>query len=197
MLQDRLPILLSNPLPPEILSPHITLQLFPSSHPHLPTVTGRIAYTAALWTSPVAWGRVPGVGNVKLIILSERMVKNGGANCNPFTAKSRTGGNEKLIVRWKTCPRAKSNGGIDKLSEWLGNHSSAEKNDEPFHGLFLFEFDEEGRVLKHVIEHAEEGNEWEQSTAKVISVTDWLLGRAWGKREEEAGLALGACRVRR
>jgi len=208
LLHDRIPTLLTNPLPQEILSPQITLQLFPSTHPHLPTVTGRLAYTAALWTSPVAWGRVPVLGNVKLIVLSERMVKNGGSSSgstfsrtDPETSKrSRSSGGEKLIVRWKTCPRAKGNGGIDKLSEWLstgtGDKRSAADRNKEFHGLFLFEFDEEGRVLRHVIEHAEEGNEWERETSKVISVTDWLLGRAWGKREEEAGLALG-CRVRR
>lgn len=86
---------------------------------------------------------------------------------------------------------------MDKLSEWLGgDHSSSGLRSKEFQGLFLFEFDSEGRVLRHVIEHAEEGNEWERETSKVISVTDWLLGRAWGKREEEAGLALG-CRIRR
>jgi hypothetical protein len=154
----------------------------------------------------VAWGRVPVLGNVKLIILSERMIKNGPSS-STFSptdpsegGRSRKCGTEKLIVRWKTCPKAKSNGGIDKLSEWL--HTSSSQDDDSiskkeFHGLFLFEFDEEGRVLRHVIEHAEEGNEWERETAKVISVTDWLLGRTWGRREEEgAGLALG-CRARK
>ena len=192
VLQAKLPSLLTTPLPQDILSPHITLQLFPSTHPHLPTVKGRIAYTAALWTSPVAWGRMPVLGNVKLIVMSERMVKHGGG--------CRAGeGTEKLIVRWRTCPKAKSNGSvsIDKLAELLSTSSKAETEAmKEFHGLFLFEFDEEGRILKHVIEHAEEGNQWARGTAKVISVTDWLLGRAW-KREEDLGLALGACRVRK
>src|SRR3954468_13211326 len=80
ILQERLPTLLASPLPQEILSPQITLHLFPSTHPHLPTVSGKIAYMAALWTAPVAWGRVPVVGNVKLIILSERMVRHGGSS---------------------------------------------------------------------------------------------------------------------
>lgn len=44
ILQSRLPTLLASPLPPDILSPHITLHLFPSTHPHLPTVSGRVAY---------------------------------------------------------------------------------------------------------------------------------------------------------
>ncbi|KAJ4287597.1 hypothetical protein N0V90_012300 [Kalmusia sp. IMI 367209] len=58
------------------------------------------------------------------------------------------------------------------------------KTDEKFSGLFLFEFDEEGRVVKHTIEHVEENGQWDK-TAKVISVTDWLLG-GWGRREEGA-----------
>lgn len=96
ILHDQLPTLLASPLPQDILSPHITLHLFPSTHPHLPTVSGKIAYTAALWTAPVAWGRVPVVGNVKLTILSERMIKNGGTS-TPAHMR-----HEKLIVRWKT-----------------------------------------------------------------------------------------------
>lgn len=66
--------------------------------------------------------------------------------------------------------------------------------DKEFHGLFMFEFDEEGRVLTHVIEHAEEGSNWDRTT-KVVSVTDWLLGRAWKRQEEPAGLVLGYCEI--
>ena len=73
ILQERLPTLLQSPLPQEILSPNISLHLFPSTHPYLPTVSGRVAYIAALWTSPIAWNRVPIVGNVRLEILSERV----------------------------------------------------------------------------------------------------------------------------
>src|SRR5215471_6942299 len=91
-LHERMPDLLATPLPQDILSPNIKLQLFPSTHPHLPSVTGRLAYTAALWTSPVAWGRVPVVGNVKLVVLSERMLHTGAP-----------GDGEKLVVRWRTC----------------------------------------------------------------------------------------------
>lgn len=188
ILQERLPSLLISPLPQEILSPHITLQMFPSSHPHLPTVTGKIAYTAALWTSPVAWGRLPVLGDVKLVILSERMVKNGPSPTTKI-------GSEKLIVRWKTCPKSKTKGvasSVDKIIEWIGGDNVPK--DKEFHGLFLFEFDEEGRILTHIIEHTEEGSNWDKTT-KVISVTDWLLGRAWGKREDEVGLALGCCQI--
>lgn len=188
ILHERLPTLLASPLPQDILSPQITLNLFPSTHPHLPTVSGKIAYTAALWTAPVAWGRVPVVGNVKLIILSERMVQNGG---NSTAADMR---HEKLIVKWKTCGKSKSkqNGGqVDKITEFLGRDIQSE---EEFCGLFFFEFDSEGRILTHTIEHAEEGGSWDRTT-RVISVTDWLLGRAWGKKLEEGtpGLALAEC----
>ena len=192
ILQSRLPTLLASPLPQEILSPQITLHLFPSTHPHLPTVSGRVGYHAALWTSPVAWGRVPLVGNVKLDIMSERMVKNGSPSksCN-----------EKLIVRWKTCGKTRGKGmgalyrgigaseQVDKITEWLGGDA---RDDEEFCGLFIFEFDEEGRIVSHTIEHAEEGGSWERAS-KVISVTDWLLRRLGRKEQEVQGLALGYC----
>ncbi|KAI9873991.1 MAG: hypothetical protein M1830_010313 [Pleopsidium flavum] len=195
ILQEHLPTLLATPLPQEILSPHITLHLFPSTHPHLPTVSGRVAYRAALWTAPMAWGRVPIVGNVRLIIQSERMVKNG-------TTSASASGNEKLIVRWKTCGKTKGKGmgalyrgigaseQVDKITEWLGGDA---RDDEEFCGLFIFEFDEDGRVVTHTIEHANEGENWDRM-ARVVSVTDWLLGKAKRRKEEEvAGLALGYC----
>ena len=190
MLQSRLPTLLASPLPPEILSPHISLHLFPSTHPHLPTVSGRVAYHAALWTAPVAWGRVPIVGNVKLIILSERVVKNGPTYTR--IAHSHIN-NERLIVRWKTCGKTRGKGmgalyrgigaseQVDKITEWLGGDA---RDDEEFCGKFVFEFDEEGRIITHTIEHAEDSGDLEK-TSKVLSVTEWLLGRPWKKRSPE------------
>ncbi|KAJ9665400.1 hypothetical protein H2201_004478 [Coniosporium apollinis] len=206
ILHERLPTLLASPLPQEILSPQITLHLFPSTHPHLPTVTGRIAYMAALWTAPMAWGRVPVVGNVKLHILSERLVRNGPsaptATSSNQSSKAANYRSEKLIVRWKTCGKTKGKGmgalyrgiggseQVDKITEFLGGDV---RDDEEFCGLFIFEFDEEGRVVSHTIEHVEEGGSWDKMT-KVISVTDWLLGKAWGKKGEvPPGLALGYC----
>ncbi|KAK5257160.1 hypothetical protein BJ546DRAFT_1035116 [Cryomyces antarcticus] len=190
ILHERLPTLLQSPLPQEILSPQITLHLFPSTHPHLPTVSGRVAYHAALWTAPVAWGRMPVVGNVKLVVLSERMVRNGGSSSVAHGSRQ-----EKLIVRWKTCGKTKGKGvgalyrgitgkedpPVDKITEILGGDV---RDDEEFCGLFIFEFDEEGRIFQHTIEHAEEGGNWDRM-AKVVSVTDWLLGKVNGKKKEE------------
>ncbi|KAI9792308.1 MAG: hypothetical protein M1816_002533 [Peltula sp. TS41687] len=250
VLQPRLPTLLQTPLPQEILSPHITLHLFPSTHPHLPTVTGKVAYLAALWTAPVAWGRVPIVGNVKLEILSERMVKGpsvlGGSGRSAAAASA--GGDERLIVRWRTIgksTRARDittsssetssssssfaaatpiNSGqagqrqqeqpIDKIIQFLsrGSRQNTDKvqneatveddddDDDEFTGLFIFTFDEEGRILSHTIEHVEEdgsdlNNNWDKM--RVVSVTDWLLGSMKKKRkaaDEEGGLAWGYCR---
>jgi len=129
----------------------------------------------------MAWGRVPVVGNVKLKIVSERMIKNGHSNTPVH------GQNEKLIVKWETCGKSEQEQGpvseaVEKITNIVGR---SRKPDEKFSGLFLFEFDEQGRISKHIIEHVEENNQWEK-TAKVISVTDWLLGRAWGRREEGA-----------
>jgi hypothetical protein len=190
VLHESLPTLLVSPLPQDILSPHISLHLFPSTHPHLPTVSGKIAYTAALWTAPVAWGRVPVVGNVKLKILSERMVKNGGA-CTAAHPQ-----NEKLIVKWETCGKSekKEHGQVSDVVEKITSIvAGSRRSNHEFTGLFLFEFDEEGRIINHTIEHTDEGRHWEK-TAKVISVTDWLLGRAWGRREEASpSLAFVPC----
>ena len=136
---------------------------------------------------------MPIVGNIKLIILSERMVKNGPSYTAPGA------GSERLIVRWKTCGKTKGKGmggfyrgigaseQVDKITEWLGGDI---RDDEEFCGLFIFEFDEEGRVLSHTIEHAEEGGSWDK-VGRVVSVTDWLLGRFGGKREK--GLAWAYC----
>lgn len=168
ILQERLPTLLQSPLPQEILSPYISLHLFPSTHPHLPTVSGRVAYIAALWTSPIAWNRVPIVGNLKLEILSERMVKQ------PlhFSPKRQGAIGEQLVVRWRT---------IGKTKGW----GLAPKDEsKEFTGLFIFEFDNEGRVLSHTIEHVQEGGDWENGVgAKVVGLTDWLLGGMKGGRE--------------
>jgi hypothetical protein len=185
ILQDRLPTLLQSPLPQDILSSNISLHLFPSTHPHLPAVSGRVAYVAALWTAPVAWNRVPIVGNVKLEILSERMVDQ------PLHTTPRRAGavGEQLIVRWRTIGKNKSWG----LSFGNGDGSSSQQassadaatpgspvseanTDGEFTGLFIFDFDKEGRVLSHTIEHVQEGGQWEQGVgAKFVGLTDWLL----------------------
>ncbi|AEO71460.1 uncharacterized protein THITE_75460 [Thermothielavioides terrestris NRRL 8126] len=181
ILQERLPTLLQTPLPQEVLSPHITLHLFPSTHPHLPTVTGRVAYIAALWSSPIAWNRVPLVGNVRLEILSARMVDHPGA-CG-----------EQLVVRWRTVGGGGRIGkkGLLGFGAGAGDGDSAETevkapvgmaqpvgaSDKEFTGLFIFDFDSEGRILSHTIENVQEGGQWEKGVgAKVVGLTDWLLG---------------------
>ncbi|PVH77858.1 hypothetical protein DL98DRAFT_517173 [Cadophora sp. DSE1049] len=201
ILQERLPTLLQSPLPQEILSPHITLHLFPSTHPHLPTVSGRVAYAAALWTSPIAWGRVPLVGNVKLTILSERMIKSSSNARSPSLARQ-----EQLIVRWRTVGKTKGKGtgafykgiggreSVDKITEWLGG-GKGEDDSKEFTGLFIFEFDEEGRIISHTIEHVQEGGNWERGVgARVVGLTDWLLGGMRKGRGDE-GAPCPACYV--
>ena len=185
ILQDHLPTLLQAPLPQEILSPHITLHLFPSTHPHLPKVSGRVAYMAALWTSPIAWNRVPIIGNVKLEILAERMIDTGGEVApRPLGAVG-----ERLLVRWRTNGRSKhwglpfmnGNGGdgnaSQKQQQQQQQASLLVRKGKEFTGLFIFDFDKEGRILSHTIEHVEESGQWEQGVgAKVVGLTDWLLG---------------------
>lgn len=224
-LSPLLPNILTNPLPQEILSPTISLHLFPSTHPHLPAVKGRVAYRAALWTAPVAWGCVPIVGNVKLKIVSEKVVRSGYAYLSPPDENDEGASDlseEKLVVRWKTEPKqngngrssaetaastatqsdAASTGGINRgLSKLLGGDKpilSLNKDDD-FTGLFIFTFDSKGRIASHTIEHADENNGFDK-TSKVVTLTDWLLGKArWGRsREKEQelvpGLAMRVCR---
>ena len=112
--------------------------------------------------------------------------------------------NEKLIVRWRTCGKTKGLGTgagykgigarqtVDKITAWLGGDEK--RDDAEFCGKFIFEFDEEGRILVHVIERAEEGwdpSQWENGFGRVVGLTDWLLGRLGGSGEREAGIALG------
>ncbi|EAQ86591.1 hypothetical protein CHGG_07844 [Chaetomium globosum CBS 148.51] len=106
ILQSHLPTLLQSPPPQGILSPRITLHLFPSTHPHLPTVSGRVAYTAALWSSPIAWNRLPLVGNVRLHILSERMIES-----SAYDSRDRPAGGRRL--KWSLW-RCTDYGALDK-----------------------------------------------------------------------------------
>lgn len=130
------------------------------------------------------------VGNVKIHILSERMIRNGSSPDSNTSYRT-----EKLIVKWKTCGKQpnRTNSGAQTTQVPSSGH---DEDDKEFCGLFIFEFDEDGRIVTHTIEHVEEGGNWERKTARVVSVTDWLLGRAWGKKEDDIpGLALGYCKV--
>lgn len=199
-----MPTLLQSPLPSEILSPSISLHLFPSTHPHLPKVSGRVAYNAAIWTSPIAWGRVPIVGNITLEILSERMIKN--RNGSAAIAHNDMGpGPEQLVVRWRTLGKTRGRGigglykgiggnePVDKITEFLGG-GLGENDRKEFTGLFIFEFDSEGRILSHTIEHVQEGGHWERGVGgRVVGLTEWLLG-GW-KGRNEPGTPCPACYV--
>ena len=81
---------------------------------------------------------------------------------------------------------------VDKITEFLGGDA---RDDEEFVGRFVFEFDEEGRIAKHVIEHAEEGGNHDR-TGRVVSVTDWLLGKVNGKKSQEEVPGLAWCDTR-
>jgi hypothetical protein len=95
---------------------------------------------------------------------------------------------EQLIVRWRTIGKTRGKGtgafyqgigakeNVDKITMWLGG-GKGEDDSKEFTGLFIFEFDEEGRIVSHTIEHVQEGGNWEKGVgAKVVGLTDWLLG---------------------
>lgn len=156
---------------------------------------------------------MPIIGNVKLEILSERMVKQPPV----YSVPRREGAyGEQLIVRWRTVGKSKNWGlpfiginagngsGKDKKTSAenavssdagrvkggvsSGNESTTEVkapvgmaepvgSSKEFTGLFIFDFDKEGRILSHTIEHVQEGGQWEKGVgAKVVGLTDWLLG---------------------
>ena len=84
---------------------------------------------------------------------------------------------EQLVVRWSEKCKSKSeeseSGGIAK-SLRLGQGVDPKK---AFTGLFIFDFDSDGRILTHTIEQAQEGGNWEKGMgAKFVGLTDWLLG---------------------
>jgi len=163
-------------------------------------VSGRVAYTAALWTAPIAWNRLPIVGDVKLQIVTERMVRE------PLAfAPERPGAlPEKLVVRW--CSRARTGeeeasaaGTSASAAGTAGTASAAAAavggEEGQFTGLFVFQFDEEGRILSHTIEHVQEGGSWEKGVgAKFVDLTDRLLGGIKGGRGDEGSdTPLPAC----
>lgn len=193
-LQPLLPTLLQSPLPSSILSPQISLHLFPSTHPHLPVVHGRVAYMAALWTSPLAWGRVPLVGNVKLEILSERMVRSPTDLPPESESESDALDHEQLVVRWRTVGKPSGSSLISSAAKLAGRKQENGQivetmgEDKEFTGLFIFAFDEEGRICRHVIEHVQEHGNWERGVgARVVGLTDWLLGRVNKAPEPNVG----------
>jgi hypothetical protein len=211
-LSPLLPDILTTALPPSIVSPSVTLHLFPSTHPHLPVVKGKVAYRAALFTAPVAWGAVPLMGSTKLSIVSEKIVRTGYDMCTPATDI----GEEKFVVRFKTAAATKAgstsanasatNNTNPALSTLLGGKTplfgsnDSSPSTKPFSGLFIFTFDDKGRIASHTIEHADEDNGHDR-TSKVVTLTDWLLGKAKGKRAEEGellpGLGVAMARQRR
>lgn len=171
-----------------------------------------MSYRAALWSAPVAWGCVPIVGNVKLRIVSEKVVRTGFVSI-PQSEDQPDLGEEKLVVRWRTEKKnnngsatesqarsTTTDGNINRgLSTLLGGDKpifNLNKSDD-FSGLFVFSFDSKGRIATHTIEHSDESNGLDR-TSKVVTLTDWLLGKAkWGAAKEEElvpGLAMRVCK---
>lgn len=138
---------------------------------------------------------------MKLEILSERMIKHAHSSCPSQSLRP-----EQLVVRWRTVSKSRDqtssaliynsglNENVDKLTEWLGGGNKDDDIRKEFTGLFIFEFDEEGRILTHTIEHAQEGGNWERGVgAKVVGLTDWLLGGMRGTDRGEGAPCPAFC----
>jgi hypothetical protein len=168
----------------------------------------------------VAWSSLPLVGNVKLQITSERMVRTTSVLGCEHTGDC---GEERLVVRWKTEARGDTDGSPTAISTTPSSSASSSSSshisqsragtnkglsallggEEPifslgkeghFNGLFIFGFDEEGRIVSHTIEHADQADGWDR-TAKFVTLTDWLLGKARSTIDPtpEPSLAAQAC----
>lgn len=81
---------------------------------------------------------------------------------------------ERLRIRWRA--------GARDGQERDARRGTTEVKDGEFSGIFLFEFDEMGRVLKHVIENCEEDDG--EKLGGVITVTEWLIKKARGEATE-------------
>lgn len=84
---------------------------------------------------------------------------------------------------------------ISTLSRLLGNGPIVKLSKEKqFTGLFIFAFDEEGRISTVTLEHSNEAGGWDR-TSKFVTLTDWLIGKARGSLEPtpNPGLAMGSC----
>lgn len=125
-------------------------------------------------------------------------------------------GDERLVVRWKTENKddysststdpstqssssdlaASKNGTNKGLSSLFGGEAPIFKlgQEGEYTGLFVFSFDEEGRISSHTIEHADQANGWDR-TAKFVTLTDWLLGKARGSMDPlpSPGLVMQTC----
>ena len=177
VLEEHLPTIFRNPLPRSVLNEKITLRLFPSTHPHLPVVHGHTAYGIGLRSSPIAWNRLP-FTDERLQILSVRMISSQGSDIHaPINASG-----EQLIVRWRTSSKKKAEDSeaaadLDLVHKAPVGMSEAIGSAEEFTGLFIFDFDREGLILRHTIEHVEQRGRWEKGLGtQVVHLTDRILG---------------------
>lgn len=111
---------------------------------------------------------------------------------------------EQLRVRWRAVPSSSSTrtaipnatvGDGDGASPTHPNLFPANKGetDGGFTGLFIFTFDDKGRILSHTIEHADEGwrtgkDQAEEAGLGFLGVAEWLLKKA---KEATAGEGVG------
>lgn len=111
---------------------------------------------------------------------------------------------EQLVVKWRTASSSSEPDGNAKLSlteqgernldaHLRGSQAVGEKKalgeKKAFTGLFIFEFDKDGRIISHTIEHVDQHGDWEKGVgARMVGLTDWLLGGIKGRSEEGGGI---------
>jgi hypothetical protein len=107
-----------------------------------------------------------------------------GGSRRPASSSSDSNPIEAISDSFRSSSKTGSN---KSLSTLLGGEAPMFKpgKEGQFSGLFVFAFDEEGRIASHTIEHADQANGWDR-TAKFITLTDWLLGKARGSIDPAA-----------
>lgn len=129
---------------------------------------------------------------------SESTTSNSEHSSTSFTAASPTPPSDTQGTNKSNGSHlSSSKAGINKgLSVLLGGDAPIFKlkKEEQFTGLFIFSFDEEGRIASHTIEHADDARGWNR-TPKFVTLTDWLIGKARGSLDPaaEPGLAMQGC----
>jgi len=79
---------------------------------------------------------------------------------------------------------ASSNHHLENSSKINKQLNETYEYDNQFCGLFIFEFDSQGLIVKHSIENVEENSNHDKQS-RVVAVTEWLLKKAKGVPEEK------------
>lgn len=104
---------MQTPFPRAILAADITLRLFPTTHPGIPTIRGGVLgyLAAARMLQMVVAGMIVDTRNARIRVLSERLIKDEANSGTDSNGKSTIGVPSRYILKWCTCEASESSGG--------------------------------------------------------------------------------------